>query len=687
MPVIDFIANLTGVQQTVAITSLSYLIVWFFQGGIFYIIRIISFWIDSSLVSIAAFLYEKSLILIEGNLFNESLINKLLTNFYIFLGLFLFFKLSSLMIKYIMDPDLVDDKKIGTEKLVQRVILGMIGIVLTPLIFSMANKFQAAIIRDGILQRLVIPSEFVENTNDLQKNAGGFLGIYTLFGFVSPSESASDVSKIKYERSLKTGKMLININDGQSFLALGNNYHYNYYPIISTVALGFLIYILLYMALDITVRFFNLFLYRILSPIAFVEYMIEGKDSSVYSKWQKGVISTYFLLFIRVISLWFFVFLIYLMGASSKVDIVKDTLLDKDNNDMIIKALIFLAVLGFGKDLPKKLSDIFGIDYEESSATGFLGKALGFGAPILGGAAALTTMGIKKLGSGALNKLDNYNKNKVDRLNKAIERDAQAGKWDLSNGNIDSRTRRNYIRAQKQRKKEDKENQIRQFVGKTRGEELTREDKKKFNSFEKEKRKAARQKINDAHVRSNLGLTDDVPITDADRKASRKIDRGKIKDAVKAKVSSIKLNDVNEAAFKILESGFNFASLAKNFTSVKAVKKIIGQTAGSLFGLSNTTKEAFDSYNQIVNIDSDAKREKKEFLKERERQQQEVEFRDSIINLASNITENLNQSIEINNQVNQRLQNLENNINNNSSFNSNQNPANNYEDNNPQNNN
>lgn len=691
MPVIDFVSNLTGLSQTVSLGIIITILIWGFAGGFWYILRFLSFSIDSMLVGFIKFMYDEIIVLIEGELFNDKLIDATLRNIYLFLGLIIFFRLGALLIKYILNPDLAADRRSGSDQIVKRVIMGMVGIVLTPLIFTFARDFQVAVIKDGIIQRIIIPSEMINNTSSLYKNGGGYLGVLTLSGFVSPSERASGINKIKYERSNARGMILYEINAGQPIIGVGNYYHYNYFPIISTIALGYLLHIMIYIALDLVVRFLNLFLYRMLSPIAFVEYMINGKEDGLFIRWYKGVLNTYFLLFIRVLSIWFFVFMMSLLGAGAGGEYTSGTLLQTAENDMLLKGLILIAILGFSKDLPKKIADLFGLQIEESSATGFLGKALSVAGGLAGAGLGIASAGVSGLGrglgglaEGVANKRNNRRSNRHKEIMSRLENQSKLDKKDRLKGfehydenrhkNVrpsDIRKMDRYLAAEEKAKKDSairsrlglKEDAKVGFVQRAEDKVVQAKDAifsdKKSGTAPKISTQGAKRSIfpkllDDDKVREHYGLPSTHKVTLRERLSATV--EAKIDKKLDLKAGNNKLQINADNVTKIMDGlkesdGFiNAFKTVLNTTSkyTDMGKHVIKQTATQLFGLDTTTKAIFDSYQSIIDMDEGFDKKAKDKAKAAAAEAAESRFR-------SDISEQLDQSIKVQQNLEQKL--------------------------------
>ena len=400
MPTWDVINQvLTTMQLGIQAAELGFL-GWLFAGGIVYLIRSISFIIDTFLVGLIARMYVYFKAMIEGTLFNDNVINSVMTRVYIFIGVVIFFRLVMVLLRYIVNPELVADGKQGANQLIKRVIIGMMGIILVPTIFSFANKLQSSFLKDEVIQQIIIPEDMLAVTKSNVSNAGLKIGSYIMFGFLNPSNTASEATINKYNLAVQRGNIAALDYDAATkggFFGLGyGGYEYNYLFILSTIFLGYTLYLIVKYCLDLAVRFLKLFVCQILAPFAMIEYMINGSQDGVFKNWKNTVLGSYFMIFTRVFALWFTVFIMSLMsGNLSGSKYTSGTLLA--SNDGLLRAIIIIAVLAFMKDLPKILSSIFGLDLEqESSATGLLktvtgsitklaNVGLGFAGGVLGG--------------------------------------------------------------------------------------------------------------------------------------------------------------------------------------------------------------------------------------------------------------------------------------------------------------
>lgn len=389
---VDFFAAAQRVISMIMTGTEIALGVWLASGGVIYLLRGISFWIDCTLVNCIGAIYDYFMTLLNGTMFNKTIVNAVMKNVYIFIGVFVFFRIAMLLIKYMINPEMIADQKVGTEALIKRVVIGVLGIIFIPTIFDYGMKLQTAIIEDQLVQQLFIPSDMLKEVGKSTANGGKAIGTTILSGFINPSSKASTKIKNEYKKALEQSDLSsIDFNSG-GFLGIGyTSYDYSYFYLISTFILGYVLYLMLKYCLDIVVRFFKLFLFQLIAPIAMVEYMANGSDDGVFKNWKSAVLGSYFMLFIRIMSIWFVLFVMTLMNNA--IPKYSDGSLLAEN-DYLLKALIMIGLLAFMMDLPKILGNILGLDLEqESSATGLLKsvggilKGVGMGALAMGGAA------------------------------------------------------------------------------------------------------------------------------------------------------------------------------------------------------------------------------------------------------------------------------------------------------------
>ena len=388
MPVADVLDYVfSGVKIAIAGIELK-VFLYLISGGWIDVLRIISFFLDSLLVKYIGIFFVYFSKIISGTIFSEKMITGVMNRLYVFIGIFVFFKLSMLLIKYISTPELVSDSKIGVNSLIKRVIFGFGLILLTPFIFRTAMNLQKAILDDQIIEKVLLSQEDYLIAVANKDRVGNLIGMNILQGFWSPNNSEKSNSKSvrNYNKAVDEADPSVvgwpSINSGR-VLGLGE-YDYNYFPILSTVALGYTLYIAVKFCIDVALRGFKLGFLQMMAPIAIVDYMVYGKDDGTFKNWLKLCKGTYLMLFVRVISLWFVVFVTTLMQKKGT-----DSLLYQPKNgqvDYLLRAIIIIALLAFMMELPKLLSEVFGLDLEGDATVKGLMKSVTGGIKTVAGA-------------------------------------------------------------------------------------------------------------------------------------------------------------------------------------------------------------------------------------------------------------------------------------------------------------
>lgn len=135
-------------------------------------------------------------------------------------------------------------------------------------------------------------------------------------------------------------------------------YHY----IISTIVGAIVVYVLAIYCIDLGVRSVKLAFYQILAPIP-IMLRVAPKQDKVFNSWVKATLSTYLEVFVRMIVLYFGVFLISNIPAIMS-NIFGTGSTPYANNALIYlltRAILILGILIFVRQFPKILEDITGI--------------------------------------------------------------------------------------------------------------------------------------------------------------------------------------------------------------------------------------------------------------------------------------------------------------------------------------
>lgn len=409
MPVIDP-AAIVGILSDLAVSILSYAgiaVILYNIGGI--LIRTVSWFFDRILINFIGFFYKYFETIINGTLLTDSVVRGMMDRVYLLVGVFVAFRLGMLLVNYVINPSEVMDEKVGVNALVKRVILGLILIIFMPNIFNFAFKLQEAVLKDQVIERVIMPeNEMAKVMKYKEKHGmGKIIGMTVFRGFFNLSDAGKSSSKVKTNFDKATDieqtydlSIIEDLSMGGTFnrgvLAQnGDTYVHDYFPIFSTVVLGYVLYLLVQYCLDAVVRSFKLSVLQVIAPIAIVEYMINSDRNEVFKSWKKAVVATFAMLFMRVASLWFVAYVTMLMqpGATDSTSLLQ-------TGDNLLKAIIVLGLLAFMMDFPKMMSDIFGLDLDQSgSVKSVMGKAMGAATAGLALGGAVAGFGMKTAGA------------------------------------------------------------------------------------------------------------------------------------------------------------------------------------------------------------------------------------------------------------------------------------------------
>lgn len=331
---------------------------------------------------------------------------------YVLLGVVMLFKLSFSLITYIVNPDAISDKQKGAGVLIKKIIISLLLIVATPFIFKAAMGVQKLVINDNIIPNLILgmgsgdtveygsegeeisflvfssffrPNPAIYNSSDLSScNATLFAGekedeevgtleIGGLGTLVMREECAEPLNKAvgtSFDGEISevvswayTDKNINIFTDSDLIKAKseidGEKINtFEFHGLVALVCGGFLTWIMFMFCFDIAVRTIKLAFLQIIAPIPIIAYA-DPKSDKIFKSWMKQCLSTYFDLFIRLIGIFFAVFIIQ--------QLVYSDAFANNNNDSgifhnaLINIFIIFGALLFAKQLPKLIENIIGV--------------------------------------------------------------------------------------------------------------------------------------------------------------------------------------------------------------------------------------------------------------------------------------------------------------------------------------
>lgn len=441
------------------------------------------FWIDKIVYNFIPAIYDLLLDIARTSILTQADIADMADRIYKLLAIFMIFKVTLSLITYVVNPDDFSDKTKGVAKLGTNIIISLSLLILTPYIFNYAYQLQTIVLEDNSLATLIFGDDLGEES--FLNSAGDEMSYIAMQAFFSPNLSLGELHECttlyepvydetgkpdgkKFNEACKTALESLpddnfssttlqnyvagveNSNLGLMFrqdLALATakpegateeDFVMDYKFIFSTVVGVVIILLLITFCMDVAVRSLKLAFFQLIAPIPILSYVDPKtkKDGLSLEKWAGMCFKTFLSLFIRLLALYFAVYIISKVGKMQLVDIIDGSY----KSGFLLSVFIIIGALMFAKQLPEILKGLgikldgdgkFTLNplkkFEEGAIggkqmgkgirgvgkyAGRLGKGLGTAA-LVGGASAITGHGFRGAGkaiSGAW-KGDKFGKN------------------------------------------------------------------------------------------------------------------------------------------------------------------------------------------------------------------------------------------------------------------------------------
>ena len=356
--------------------------------------------IDSILFNFIATLYNLLIAISRTSVLTQGDIAQFAARIEILLGIFMLFKMSFSLITYIVNPDDFTDKQKGFGKLVQNSVISLVLLVLVPYIFQMAFNLQAKVLNDNLLAKLLLGEKITDSEGDGTSNAtiidtaGNQMAFQVMLPFFLPNYSLEGLNvctniygkddatgnKVFNPQCLEAMKSFENVDEqaltnyskGIEFESLGLTFRANmaiqtttkeddakfiidYKFLLSTATAVITCLLLITFCIDVGVRSVKLAFLQLVYPIPVISFMDpkSGKDG-IFSKWYKMCLSTFLSLFIRLLALYFGIYVITQVGHHGMVDVINGS----EQTDGWVKLFVIIGILMFIKQLPKILENL-----------------------------------------------------------------------------------------------------------------------------------------------------------------------------------------------------------------------------------------------------------------------------------------------------------------------------------------
>lgn len=331
--------------------------------------------VDSVIYIVISKMYELFKDVAGIILYSQSMFDTLGQRIGLILGIFMLFRLAVALITYLISPDKLTDNSKGGAKMLTNIIFSLTLLVTVNMIFIQAYKVQKTVIDSNFIEKIF----FGKKAQLPNINIG-----YTLYSsFLTPNIEGCETLLDPYTKIDPTCEQelnkITNTNINESLNNLLKNYELNkvfsnydllnyrinndwlfsYLPILSTVAGGAVVLVLISFCMELATRAVKLLFLQLIAPVPIIANMDPAKGSEIFKKWYKECINTYLSIFIRVIGINFAIFMITLIKTEFANIFT--------GRSILLTALLVIGCLMFAKRVPKLLEDMLGIKFDGMS--------------------------------------------------------------------------------------------------------------------------------------------------------------------------------------------------------------------------------------------------------------------------------------------------------------------------------
>lgn len=362
------------------------------------------YWLDKIIYGFIQDLYALFFQISNVTLLSDITVANFAQRIYVIIGVFMLFKVAISLITMLVSPDSMTK---GGPTLIKRILVALVLLVATPSIFTLGYRIQSYVIRDNVLGNLILgAASDPENIESAYENGGQTIALQVFKGFFHPKATENNSVEVKTPADCATFEeddeaciyaTAESIEDLEDLIG-SDSYSYSF--LISTIAGGFVAWMILMYCFDLAVRAVKLSFLQLIAPVPILANIEESKGSSIFKNWISQTVSCFLSIFIRLITIYFIIFVISeLVGINGlgyyTFDAeIGDFVYMSGYANWLLSAFVIIGLLLFAKQVPQLIEDMTGLKSEKAFSSGKMGMfaaglAGGFGGALLGGAANL----------------------------------------------------------------------------------------------------------------------------------------------------------------------------------------------------------------------------------------------------------------------------------------------------------
>lgn len=349
--------------------------------------------IDSLVYSLISIAYQVFNLIAKASLYNSENgdIKVMVERISVILGIGMLFIIAYNIILNIMNPDKASssgDKSM--QGIFKNAIIAIVMLTAYSTVFTYMTRIQNHIIDSQVIEKIILGADETNNTSSSDMGSTVATKIFTTFfypiddnGNVVTYEdcenSSLDVCQAYREgvEAAESGSIITFITNSTLFDSLVKKKpHMKYLYLISTICGIVALLMFVSYVIDIGIRVAKMAFLQIIAPIPIMAY-ITKPSGGIFSKWLDNLIKTYLSLFMRLITIYFAMFLINILASSmgnNNGGVFGDTSNVGAGIKMFGYLVLILGVLLFAKDAPKLLENLLGTTFGEGG--GFSPKAI-----------------------------------------------------------------------------------------------------------------------------------------------------------------------------------------------------------------------------------------------------------------------------------------------------------------------
>lgn len=287
------------------------------------------------------------------------------------IGIFMVFRVVFWLIESLVNPDTMSDKEKNPAKIIQKVLIALLLLAVTPTIFKYSFEIQNKIVKSNIIENIVsingVPPKVEAGrylaaelfVNFYTVNSGEKNGKITLPSHGCAEDYAGKGGFI-YDNMVENGTMnnlnntcLSRTEDIDDSNLTVEEYIINFNGLLAVAVGVFVFWIILMYCISLGTRYIQLIYLQIIAPIPIMCYLAPSKDN-MFSKWLKQCTTTYLDLFIRIIVI-NFAMVLCLIILGDEIAIIDKTI---GATTGWVKVFLIIGVLTFAKKAPDLIQEL-----------------------------------------------------------------------------------------------------------------------------------------------------------------------------------------------------------------------------------------------------------------------------------------------------------------------------------------